>query len=176
MYVLHSYESYRSARPDDIEEDPAVLERREKQIRYGKSTADYDTYLKVVPRQQREWHMPRTPEKHRKYSRRKWDGLIKAWKKSIHKYGGQPQDAAAAANDISISTSTTLDESSSSERPTKIVGWFWADQVEDAKKEDDSKPSSNKETDSKPREMPLKSYEYKTRFALARKYEPSKFF
>ena len=199
-YVLHSHESYRSGRPDDIEDDPAVLERREKQIRYGKNTPDYDAYVKAVPKHRRERHMPRTPEKRGKFSRRRWDGMIKAWKKSIHKYGQpqdsgqpepkvrlvanpfnstnlrQPQDAAAETNDSSnSSTGTRPEECSSSERPTKIVGWFWADQVEDTKKrEEGSKQSSSKGTDSKPRQMPLKSYEYKARFA--QKYNPSAFF
>ena len=86
-YVLHSHESYRSGRPNDIEDDPTVLERREKQIRYGKNTPDYDAYVKAVPKHRRERHMPRTPEKRGKFSRRRWDGMIKAWKKSIHKYG-----------------------------------------------------------------------------------------
>ena len=52
---------------DDVEDDPVVLERREKQIEYGKNTLAYDRYLRDVPRNQRRWDMPRTPDKHRKY-------------------------------------------------------------------------------------------------------------
>ena len=51
----------------NIEEDPAVLERREKQIRYGKNTEAYELYMTEVPKHQRRWDMPRTPDKHRKY-------------------------------------------------------------------------------------------------------------
>ena len=54
------------------ERDKAVLERREKQLLYGKNTVDYDLYRKMVPREERTTTMPRTPNKHRVYSR--WDG------------------------------------------------------------------------------------------------------
>ena len=51
----------------NVEDDPAILERRQKQVEYGKNTPAYDRYLKAVPRHQRRWDMPRTPDKHRKY-------------------------------------------------------------------------------------------------------------
>jgi len=66
------------------ESDENILDRREKQIAYGKNTADYDEYLKKVPKEYRKDRMPRTPNKYKKYSRRQWDGIIKKWKQGVH--------------------------------------------------------------------------------------------
>jgi len=68
----------------DMETDDVVLNRREKQIAYGKNTVDYDRYMELVPKMERKDRMPRTPNKNRKYSRRQWDGLVKNWKQQIH--------------------------------------------------------------------------------------------
>ena len=57
--------------------DPEVLERRQKQIDYGKSTLAYQNYTKKG----RPNHLPRTPNKNLKYTRNQWDGSIRAWKK-----------------------------------------------------------------------------------------------
>jgi len=66
------------------ETDPLVLARRVKQIEFGKNTVDYDKYNKMVSKEERLNTMPRTPNKNKKCSRRKWDGQIKSWKQSIH--------------------------------------------------------------------------------------------
>lgn len=80
-----SEQSYQSRRPE-LETDPGILERRQKQIDYGKNTIGYDNYIQAVPKEQREPHHPRTPKKHMKYSRRAWDGLVRQWRIQLHKY------------------------------------------------------------------------------------------
>ncbi|KAJ8964563.1 hypothetical protein NQ314_004867 [Rhamnusium bicolor] len=68
------------------EEDPVVLERRQKQIDFGKNTIGYDNYINLIPRNERTREDPKTPNKFIKYSRRGWDGLIKQWRLNLHKY------------------------------------------------------------------------------------------
>jgi len=75
--------------PDENETDEMVLKRREKQIQYGKNTIAYHTYSRMVPKDERKDSMPRTPAKHRKYSRRQWDGMIKNWKQMIHAFAAR---------------------------------------------------------------------------------------
>jgi len=68
----------------EMETDEEVLNRREKQISYGKNTVSYDKYISLIPKSSRKDKMPRTPNKMRKYSRRQWDGMVKKWKQDIH--------------------------------------------------------------------------------------------
>jgi len=68
------------------ENDADVLSRREKNIRYGKSTEAYERYVQVIPKQHRIRTSPRTPIKEMRYSRRQWDGLIKHWKLRLHSW------------------------------------------------------------------------------------------
>ena len=81
--------------------DKLVLERRQKQIDYGKNLLDYDKYVSKVPKNQRSsLNIPRTPNKNVKYSRRQWDGLIKKWKIQIHSLN--PENDVLENNDDDV--------------------------------------------------------------------------
>ncbi|KAF2899196.1 hypothetical protein ILUMI_06983 [Ignelater luminosus] len=75
----------------EYETDSRVLARRQKQIDFGKNTVGYDNYIRTVPKDNRKADDPATPNRHMKYSRRAWDGLIKQWRLRLHKY--DPDDA-----------------------------------------------------------------------------------
>uniref|UniRef100_A0A182W1L1 Histone RNA hairpin-binding protein RNA-binding domain-containing protein n=1 Tax=Anopheles minimus TaxID=112268 RepID=A0A182W1L1_9DIPT len=76
--------SQNSRKQLEFEMDEAVLVRRQKQIDYGKNTLGYENYIKQVPKHTRTKEHPSTPQKHLKYSRRAWDGLIRVWRKQLH--------------------------------------------------------------------------------------------
>lgn len=68
------------------ETDVAILERRQKQILYGKNDIAYKNYISNVSKDKRNEKMPMTPDKNLVYSRREFDGLIKHWKRQVHNW------------------------------------------------------------------------------------------
>lgn len=74
----------------NLEVDTETLRKRQKRINFGKVTSEYQRYILAVPRKQRKPFHPKTPNKFRKCSRRKFDGLIKKWRKLLHVWDENP--------------------------------------------------------------------------------------
>ncbi|CAM9636657.1 unnamed protein product, partial [Discosporangium mesarthrocarpum] len=79
---------------EDRETDPHRLAQRQKQIDYGKNTRGYDLYLASVPRCNRRKGDPVTPDRGKAMSKRAFDGLIRVWRRELHKW--DPPDLLAA--------------------------------------------------------------------------------
>lgn len=75
----------------NLEKDTETLRKRQKRINFGKVTAEYQRYILALPRKQRQPFHPKTPNKFRKCSRRKFDGQIKKWRKLLHVWDDNPE-------------------------------------------------------------------------------------
>jgi len=109
------------------ETDAVVLNRRQKQINYGKNTLDYDKYVKKVPREFRKDMMPRTPNKSMKFTRRQWDGIVKNWKQMIH----TTVEALEKTERVSVDTNMTSSVNNSASKVKNLnLEMSWAEEVE----------------------------------------------
>jgi len=62
------------------------LKQRQKQIDLGKKTLGYQRYADFVPRNKRKpWH-PKTPDRTKICSKRSWDGMVRKWRRMLHRY------------------------------------------------------------------------------------------
>ena len=68
----------------EIEDNPDILIRRQKDIDYGKNQPVYDEYLKNVSKEMRSNQQPWTPDKYERMTRRNWDKQVKVWRKQLH--------------------------------------------------------------------------------------------
>ncbi|XP_065216596.1 enolase-phosphatase E1 [Planococcus citri] len=99
----------------EVERNPDILARRQKQIDYGKNTLGYQNYCQRVPKFKRTKDDPKTPPKHLKLSRRAWDGLVKNWRVKLHKYDSEDCDKDSINSDpysLSSEMSSNYDSSS----------------------------------------------------------------
>jgi len=89
--VTSKYNLDREKLMKNIEADTETLRKRQKRINFGKVTAEYQRYILALPRKHRKPYHPKTPNKFRKCSRRKFDGLIKKWRKLLHVWDENPE-------------------------------------------------------------------------------------
>lgn len=73
-----------SPKPIEIENDCDTLIRRQKDIDYGKNTAEYQEFVNNVQKKDRLNNQPWTPDKYEKMTRRNWDKQTKIWRKQLH--------------------------------------------------------------------------------------------
>lgn len=102
-YITKCSEKYgidKEALRKNIVTDAEILRKRQKQINYGKVTSEYQRYVLEVPRKKRQAYHPKTPNKFRKCSRRKFDGLVKKWRKLLHAYDEDPEQLEDMRNSI----------------------------------------------------------------------------
>ena len=59
---------------------------RLKQISFGKSTQEYHNYLSIIPKEQRLFSDPKTPDIETQISKRKWDKSVRRWRRSLHAF------------------------------------------------------------------------------------------
>ncbi|KAJ1453445.1 histone RNA hairpin-binding protein, partial [Pelagophyceae sp. CCMP2097] len=73
------------------EADPHRLAQRKKEISYGYNTLGYDKYLVAIPKDKRKRSDPATPDVTIKYSKRQFDGIVRAWRRRLHEWD-DPKD------------------------------------------------------------------------------------
>jgi hypothetical protein len=66
-----------------------------KQIEFGKNTLGYARYRELVPLHERTSQHPSTPPADGALPKRRFDGLVRSWRRALHAY--DPESAAPAA-------------------------------------------------------------------------------
>ena len=73
---------------------PKKLTSRQKQIDYGKNTTGYTLYTAQVSKNQRKrGDHPWTPNKFQICSKRSWDGQVRKWRRALHKFDPESDEA-----------------------------------------------------------------------------------
>lgn len=109
--------SSRTIQPTELESNPDVLKRRQKDVDFGKNTIGYQNYVQFVPRVNRTKVDPQTPDKFIKFSRRSWDQQVKIWRQKLHAY--DPNDGE---NDLEMEISEIMSDLSFSSQITPSTG------------------------------------------------------
>lgn len=74
------------------------LSRRIGDIALVKGGAAYLKYITAVPKPTRTRAQPRTPNPHKQWSKRGWDGLMKKWKKQLYEFDSSQRSDATSAD------------------------------------------------------------------------------
>ena len=98
------------------EEDARRLAQRAKQVEFGKNTNGYENYVRAVPKRERKGYQehPRTPDITQEASKRKFDGIVQAWRRKLHEWDEPaptaPAPAAAADGAAAAAAATDADD------------------------------------------------------------------
>ena len=69
------------------ETDPHRLSQRQRQIDFGKNTVGYQRLSEAYPnKRNRPRDVPKTPDVHKKCSKRAFDGLVRVWRRRLHEW------------------------------------------------------------------------------------------
>jgi hypothetical protein len=71
----------------EVETDEHTVKKRQEQLDLGKNTIGYMRYCLLVPRERRNGReQPRTPDPRERMSKRRWDAVIRSWRRQLHFY------------------------------------------------------------------------------------------
>lgn len=103
--------------------DPVHLRRmqqRRRAVSMGKNTIGYDEYIRKIPKHKRvprSMDCPATPDHTLDIPAKRWQGLLKAWRVSLHRY--DPPDLLKAFNETTENNDKSKDETPVVSTPKK---------------------------------------------------------
>jgi hypothetical protein len=152
----HTNNKLSSDKQKSADPTPAQIAKREKQIGFGKNTIGYKNYCHKVPKNERVANNPRHPTTPNPKigSKRKFTGLVKKWRRSIHLWDDEGPFKSEIVSGTTTSTTTAstvsaIKEQLLQQKPKERVlrSKSWADMADS----DDSDSDSDEEmvTDAK---------------------------
>jgi hypothetical protein len=110
----------------EIEElTEARIANRQRDIDFGKAVPGYSNYLAAVPiekRAPRNPVHPQTPDKYELMGKRRWQGLVKAWKKGLHAWDAVDPSLLVSASSTTLPAIAPVEVSQKAAALTITVG------------------------------------------------------